>query len=356
MAPQQQPLDESEFDAPWFLPGLPGGNMNRDSILWYFMNSQFYDGASNNQSLFVQLRNAGPEGQAILSDGAAFQQRLLANFNSGFHFIIAAEPQAPGEPWVIQRQAFVQNPETGKTEMEVQATFYSQGTKILMAPSLLDVLQLRLLSCSTQLDELFALSKDISHFSPATGHSYLPPSYELRKATLASRADSRLGSPSLNATQTTDVDVTLPSQSQSQSQPTDSSTQTTTFSDALFLDSLNLTNAYYHEYMDENPLQGEPGSFVFTNTHAHVYARNMAQEKQQQQQQEQAAQKAAGGSAPASAIGNVKAETQSSLNSRAATPKTGTPAAGAEGASRKASVASLPKLGKEKRGKSKGLG
>ncbi|KAF2250574.1 hypothetical protein BU26DRAFT_517408 [Trematosphaeria pertusa] len=350
MPPQLQPLDESEYDEPAALRGLPGGTLNSESILWYFMGSPFFDASSNNVALFNHLRQLGPAGQPTLDSRHAFEEALLSKYNHGSYFVVASEPKREGEPWVIQRQ----RKDQGSAEIVVEGTWYTQGTKILMAPSLLDVLQLRLLSVSTQLQDFFELSKNLSHFSPAMGHTYLPPSYEPPKAATASRAGSRIGSPALAA-----IDApAAASQTQSQPQTLDAETNPTEFSDPFFFQSLALTNAFGNEYMDENPLQGEPGSFVFANTLAHVDARNKAQQQQQQQQQQQAAQAASGASTTTPAAGNIKAETQS-VNSIAATPKAAAAPAPApaapEAQSRKASTASLPKPGKEKRRKSKGL-
>lgn len=96
-----------------------------------------------------------------------------------------------------------------------------------------------------------------------------------------------------------------------------------------------LTNKYGHEYMDENPLQGEPGNFVFASTNEALEARNKKQE--------------ATAHAPAVPVKPVEGE--SAVNSVAPTPKN----LPLEAMSRKESVAGLSKIGKEKRRKSKGL-
>jgi mediator of RNA polymerase II transcription subunit 6 len=106
---------------------------------------------------------------------------------------------------------------------------------------------------------------------------------------------------------------------------------------------LNLTHQYGDEFMDENPLLGEPGAFVFTNSKSHIDARNKAQE--QASQASQAAQAA------------TKTDTRppSVAPSVVATPKgIATPMA-LDGPSRKGSVVGLPTGEKKKRRKSKGL-
>ena len=69
---------------------------------------------------------------------------------------------------------------------------------------------------------------------------------------------------------------------QSNSQPTKDTSQavagTSHNSDSrLLYESFNLAQRYGTEYMDENPLQGEPGSFVFSSTNEHLRARHNEQ-------------------------------------------------------------------------------
>jgi mediator of RNA polymerase II transcription subunit 6 len=57
-------------------------------------------------------------------------------------------------------------------------------------------------------------------------------------------------------------------------------------------ESFSMSLRYGNEYMDENPLVGEPGAFILSSTHAHAQAQNQAA-------QNKAAQPAArGASAP----------------------------------------------------------
>ena len=172
----------------------------------------------------------------------------------------------------------------------------------------------------------------MTHWSPATGHSYYPSSYEAPKAA-GSRIGSRLGSPTLAPM---DLDQ---SQSTAAAPVADPVEATTEFSDALFMQSLNMTNVYGDEYMDENPLKGEPGAFVFTNTKNAVDERNKAQEQ-------------AASSQPIA----LKLDTQTSsvAPSVAPTPKGAATPAPIDTQSRKGSVAPLSKKEKKERRKSKG--
>jgi mediator of RNA polymerase II transcription subunit 6 len=172
----------------------------------------------------------------------------------------------------------------------------------------------------------------MTHWSPASGHSYFPSTYEAPKATTA----SRIGSPTLAPT-----DPDQPEDAAT-TQPTDPAEATAEFSDALFMQSLMLTNRYGDEYMDENPLKGEPGNFVFTNTRNAVDERNKAQEQSAQ----------AASSQPTAP--KLDTRPPSVAPSVAATPKGAATPTAPEAHSRKGSVA-LPKEKKRERRKSKGL-
>jgi mediator of RNA polymerase II transcription subunit 6 len=189
------------------------------------------------------------------------------------------------------------------------------------------------LTVSTRLQQVADLSQDITHWSPATGYSYLPPSYEAPKAAATA---SRIGSPTLAPT---DADA---SQGTTTAQAADSTAPTIESSDALLMQSLNLTNRFGDEYMDENPLIGEPGAFVFTNTRNAVDARNKASEQATQSSQ-------------ASATAKLDTLPSSVAPSVVATPKGSATPAAIDAQSRKASTGSQPKDKKRERRKSKGL-
>ncbi|KAL5426315.1 hypothetical protein PMIN04_002008 [Paraphaeosphaeria minitans] len=365
MPPQPAPEDEWQFDRPDLLPTLSAaGTLNTNTILWYFYNSPWFDQGSNNNSLLRQVGGT-PQQELLFNNRVAFEERMRTDYPYGTQYVVAYEPKNDGEPWVIQRQEKSVDQETGKTaKTDVTATYYTQGTRIFMAKSLLDVLQTRLLSVSTQLQDLMELSKGLSHFSPATGHTYVPPSFDLAKC--GSRAASRAASPVAVAVAASIADPSSQSQSQTQTQ-TQTQTQSTsqaaaadpfeTFSDAFFLRSLDRTEAYFEEYVDENPLQGEPGSFVLTHSWRNTVTRREEEKKRAEQQAVQQAAIAQAAAQPTQlsiSTSQTQTQTQSGLQSSTSTPKPATPAT--ESFSRKASTASQPKPGKEKRRKSKGPG
>ncbi|KAG9200645.1 Mediator of RNA polymerase II transcription subunit 6 [Epicoccum nigrum] len=268
------PLDEQEYVD----PQMPLAHLDADNnAIFHLMNSPFFDGASNNSAVY-SIAQGHPNGMQILNDRPTYEAELR-KYNLGLQYIVAGEPKAEGQPWLIQRQRKVLDM-NGNPDTVNEGNFYTQGTRLLMAPSMLDVVQARLLTVSTRMQQMAELSKNMSHWSPATGHTYLPPSYELAKATdTASRAASRAASPIL-------APADLPDAAASQATAKDGSTTTPAapgdsgFNDAFFLHSLHLTHAYGDEHMDANPLLGEPGAFVFANSRSHIDARNKAAQEQ----------------------------------------------------------------------------
>jgi mediator of RNA polymerase II transcription subunit 6 len=186
---------------------------------------------------------------------------------------------------------------------------------------------------STRLQQVAELSQNMTHWSPATGHSYFPSSYEAPKA---AETASRIGSPTLAPTELDQPEGVATAQA------ADPAESTTEFSDALFMQSLMLTNRYGDEYMDENPLKGEPGAFVFTNTKNAVDERNKAQEQSSQAASQPTALK-------------VDTRPSSVAPSVAATPKGAATPIATEAHSRKSSTTNATKDKKRERRKSKGL-
>jgi mediator of RNA polymerase II transcription subunit 6 len=331
MATKVPLLDEQDYNNPPLLYDLPDQDINlHNNFCWYFHTSQFYEPACNNSAILA-FHKEDPASQHGLHDRKIFDERLRG-IPEGTQFVVAGEPQGEGQPWLYQRQNKVRDQE-GKVNTFVEGNWYNRGTQIIMAPSVLDVVQARLLAISTRLQQVSDLSQNMTHWSPATGHSYFPSSLDAPKAAATT---SRIGSPTLAPTDLEQADGAT-------AQPTDPAESTTDFSDALFLESLRLTNRFGDEYMDENPLKGEPGAFVFTNTKNAVDERNKAQEQMAQ--------------AASSQVPAPRLETQppSVAPSVAATPKGASTPAAIEGHSRKSSTATVSKDKKRERRKSKGL-
>ncbi|EUC36257.1 hypothetical protein COCCADRAFT_88681 [Bipolaris zeicola 26-R-13] len=346
MPPPLPPPDEQEFDQPQLIGGLPTPDLHAgNNLFWYFTSSPWFDSECINIDVYLNLRQNDPVvAEKIMNDPKLWQQRL-DDQPEGTQYVIAGEGQGEGHPWLLQRQHKVRVTENDKERIEnfVEGNWYTHGTKMLMAPSLLDIVQSRMLTVSTRMQQMAELSKNMTHWTPATGYSYFPPSFETAKATTTA---SRVGSPTLAPT-----DADAPgSQSQGAgvaAQATDSAASANDLSDALFMHSLNLTNAYGDEYMDENPLKGEPGAFVFEGTKTAVTARNKAQEQQAIQSVQPAP------AAPTEL--KIETTTPSVAPSVVATPKTVATPGAMEGHSRKSSVAPGSKKKKDRRKSQAGL-
>ena len=124
----------------------------------------------------------------------------------------------------------------------------------------------------TSLNKLLSTASSLPMFTPSLGHTYFTPA-------------TKTGSSSLNiqATQTSKESTPMPetqgSATSSKTPLTSEKTSTLDLQGAkLLAESFSLSLRYGNEYMDENPLVGEPGSFVLKR------AREMPSQSQTQSQ------------------------------------------------------------------------
>jgi mediator of RNA polymerase II transcription subunit 6 len=105
----------------------------------------------------------------------------------------------------------------------------------------------------------------MQYFTPSQGYGYCPPSAKSSTKTIESLRNSRTATPLPDTSQ---------SQSQGQLQASISKTaQPRDFRETnALVESLNLSMRYTSEYMNTNPLVGEPGSFFFSSTQGHLQA------------------------------------------------------------------------------------
>lgn len=115
-------------------------------------------------------------------------------------------------------------------------------------------------------------ASSLALYSPGQGYHYLPQNYSQKDKAVHTPMQSREGSAAPE---------------QSSHLPITSKKLSAKGGDfATLLDAYQQFNKYGNEYMDENPLLGEPGSFVFSNSREHVQARKEAEAKRAQQQAE----------------------------------------------------------------------
>jgi mediator of RNA polymerase II transcription subunit 6 len=113
------------------------------------------------------------------------------------------------------------------------------------------------MSVTNLLSKFYETATAMQHYAPSRGHTYYPPvSKGSTQIGLRSTQTSRANSPAPDAASQTHS-LSQAGATKATSQPND---------DRAIWDSFNLSMQYGSEYMDENPLVGEPGSFVLSST------------------------------------------------------------------------------------------
>ncbi|KAK4694232.1 mediator of RNA polymerase II transcription subunit 6, partial [Lecanoromycetidae sp. Uapishka_2] len=252
------PLDEVQFNAPEYAKNL--GGIATNTVLPYFYASPFYDHTSNNAALTVQALN-NPNLYYLIQTREAFEARLRTMI--GLEFMVTHDPSENDTKhpnsgvWVIRKQIRRKRPGQ-QDEVTGVSSYYVVGENVYMASSAGDIVGSRMLSTVASMTKLLSLASTLPNFTPALGHTYLAPNPK----------NPTPGS-SLQVTQTSKESTPVPgSSTPSGTQDTaatrkDSAmSKTADYSDAQMLsDSYRLLMSYVDEYMDENPIIGEPGSF-----------------------------------------------------------------------------------------------
>jgi mediator of RNA polymerase II transcription subunit 6 len=199
----------------------------------------------------------------------AFESRLKTM--SGTEFIVAQEPSemAPGTGtgvWVINKQQRRKR-HGAEDEVTVLATYYAVGDHIYMAPSMADLLNSRLVrplaphtiagkhstkslqaAVSDAVNKAITAVDSVQKWSPSQGRIYQnapPPPSNRPKG-----AESKEATPMPGAT------ATGPQKEVNR----------TALDSRLAEESLAIYLKYGDEYMDENPITGQPGSFHLSST------------------------------------------------------------------------------------------
>ncbi|KAI9844968.1 MAG: Mediator of RNA polymerase II transcription subunit 6 [Thelocarpon superellum] len=249
------PLDERFFNDPRLVEFL--GGLHTNTVLHYFAHSPFYDATSNNATLTTQA-NYNPSLLKYVETREAFEGQLRTM--QGLEFVVAHEPPQAGA-WVIRKQ--LRRKRSGlEDEITVLSTFFIVGETIYTGPSVGDVIGSRVLSTVTSLTKFLSLASTLPTFSPSGGYTYAAPASKTSNPPAGSQ----------------------PSQASKESTPAPDggpgprgvvggSTQSKSDQEARSLaDSFSLALRFKGEYMDENPLVGEPGSFLLSSTRGHAQA------------------------------------------------------------------------------------
>ncbi|OXV11448.1 hypothetical protein Egran_00792 [Elaphomyces granulatus] len=264
---QDVALEEVFWRSPQHLQ-MMGGYLHSNNILFYFAESPFFDATSNNASLAVQA-SYNDAFRHFVETREAFESRLKTM--QGLEFMVAYDPlqaaaqseaafsQEPSNIWVVRRQ--MRRKRTGMDdEVIVLGVYYVVGDCIYMAPSVASVVGNRVLSVVASLTKLLNTASPLPIFSPSYGHTYTPP---IPKALDSfSQPSSQLSSQfqqSKEATPMPDIQAQAKASLAGASTSFSSNEETRNLTEALAL-----LSRYGDEFMDETPLVGEPGSFIFS--------------------------------------------------------------------------------------------
>ena len=200
--------------------------------------------------------------------------------------------------WVINKQTRRKRPGM-QDEITPITTYYICGINVFMAPSIASIIggrtvsnrgtrfvqpyvDMSQLSAVASLTKFLSTASSLPMFTPATGHTYLPPmpknptSGSSLQPTQSSKEATPMpgGSTPLPGTQ----DTTISSKRDSQQSKPNTGSQ----GHQMLADSYNLSVRYANEYMDENPIVGEPGSFRLTKSHDSTLTSSMSTNKSSQ--------------------------------------------------------------------------
>ncbi|PYH48262.1 mediator complex subunit MED6 [Aspergillus saccharolyticus JOP 1030-1] len=247
---------------------MMGGRLHSNNILFYFAESPFFDPTSNNASLAIQA-NYNEAFRQFIETREAFEGRLATM--QGLEFVVSYDPlQAAAQPdgsfatepsniWVIRKQT--RRKRVGQEdEVEVLSTYFVVGDCIYMAPSVASVIGNRILSAVTSLSSLLKTASTLPTFTPAHGHTYLPPTS--KPTDTAAQPPGAPAQQSKENTPMPDAPMRAPLVGSQVAQTGGSVSQDT----RTLAESFSLLSRYGDEFMDENPLVGEPGSFIMSKT------------------------------------------------------------------------------------------
>ncbi|KAI9711266.1 MAG: Mediator of RNA polymerase II transcription subunit 6 [Bogoriella megaspora] len=275
MATAQEPaLDETVWSNPFEVQRL--GGINHNTLHFYFAGSPFFDRSSKNGSLLTQAQ-FNPSMSFLLFNRDALERRLKEM--PGIEYLIAEDTkELKANPsneangiWIVRKQ----NRKSGSinSEIEVLGTYFIVGDNVFMASSLSDMVNNRLLTSTLAINKILTSASKLPIFTPRTGFSYYAPSIKPPSTTRQpsqSAAPSREASPNLDTASQTSTNAKDTTTS-STSKPTRNG-----LNSRSLITSFNLSRQHGGEYMDENPLRGEPGSFTFSSTTSRVQAERAA--------------------------------------------------------------------------------
>ncbi|KAI5285776.1 Mediator of RNA polymerase II transcription subunit 6, partial [Ascosphaera acerosa] len=273
--------------------------------LFYFAESPFFDSTSNNANLAAQATRIESM-RHIIATREAFEARL--QMMQGLEFMVAHDPlleygaaldaakaaraspapapeggpaattataapslsppaplpQMPSNIWVIRKQ--YRRKSAGRPdEVDVLATYFVVDDAVFQAPSVGGVIGSRLLSTVTFLTKSFQLTSSLPLFSASHGNTYTPVDATPLGA-VASTSTTQSRRPESQSESEADAQTQPPAKPQPPLTPAQSASMQQNAHNLA--KGLQLTHEFGNEYIDETPLLGEPGSFLFASATA----------------------------------------------------------------------------------------
>lgn len=123
----------------------------------------------------------------------------------------------------------------------------------------------------TYLTKFLNTASTLPNFSPSRGYTYMSPA----PTSLASAPSTQLTQQSKEISPVPDTQSQAKS---TKSQPTSKALSASDYQAArMMAESFALSVRYGNEYMDENPLVGEPGSFILSKSHEQAQTQSQSQ-------------------------------------------------------------------------------
>ncbi|KAL8743901.1 MAG: hypothetical protein Q9190_003803 [Brigantiaea leucoxantha] len=260
------------------------GGIHTNTVLSYFSHSPFFDFTSNNAIITTQA-SYNPDLLYLIQTRDAFEARLRTM--QGLEFMVSHDPSEGGQKvehskvWVIRKQQ--RRKKVGaEDEITALSSYFVIGENVYMAPTVGSILSSRLLAIVFSLNSLLSTSATLHTFTSSIGHTYRRPPPSEHPSLLSSASTSAINTQQQHPISSTSKESTpLPGSSTQDS----SQKPATSFPNhnnnninndhnllgeeqeqQLLSDSYRLYLRYGHRFMDENPLIGEPGSFILSKS------------------------------------------------------------------------------------------
>ena len=237
----------------------------RESVLYYFAESPFYDRASNNAVVITQASATNPD---AISTRQGFEAEISKLSGIEFRVIDSHSRYGPDivnqGRWTIRKQYREKRSQGLTDKVTVLATYYVIGDIICLASSIGDGLRSKVMDSMQKMDKFVQKASTLSHYTPSRGHEYIKqPAKDADRSRADSAIASRVSTPALGQ-----EDVVM-SGSQDSGDALKGATATSNPSIAdsrALLDAFQIFARHGNEYMDDVELVGEPGDFSFRRT------------------------------------------------------------------------------------------